>query len=499
MKISKSKSSLVFGFLALFITGIGFFNLQSASKQRQNSVNLSEKSLPSVSRVNEIKINVTQFRLAELDYVFSTDADKRAALTATMEERLQNIFIYKKTYEPLLETEAEKALFDQFVTSWDKYVELHEKVIATANQKNQAEADALVDIGEPLFETMSSVLLKLSNQHFDAAIEATTLAGISYDRAKWLLGGLVALSVVLVLMGGAYIRYESQRQLGPIAVATGQSSEKIFGSVEVLVSSTSSLSESATESAASLEETVAAMEELAALVKVNTATAQRAATLSLESQNSVSRGQEQIQFMIENIKDVHKSSSKITEILVLIEDIAFQTNLLALNAAVEAARAGEHGKGFAVVAEAVRSLAQNSAKSAKEIGELIHISSNKTDRGVKIATESEKSLREIVESVGGVAGLIQDIAAAAQEQHLGINQITIALTQIDQAIQLNVSSTEKISGLSSDMQQQSMSLGSLADNLREFAGIKSQAEFDPDHDVSQIDKNSGSHHTLKAS
>lgn len=490
---------MVFGFLALVILGIGFFNLQSASKQRQNSINLSEKSLPSVSRVNEIKINVTQFRLAELGYAHSANTDKRVRLSAMMEEKLQNLFIYKKTYEPLLETEAEQAQFEQFVTTWDKYVELHEKVMAAANQSKLAEADELVNSGEPLMETMNVVLLKLSNQHFDAAIEATTLAGISYDRAKWLLGGLVAFSVVLVLLAGAFIRYESQKQLGPLAVATGQFSEKIFASVEVLVSSTSSLRQSATESAASLEETVASMEELAALVKVNTATAQQAATLSVASQNSVTRGQEQIQFMIENIKDIHKSSSKITEILVLIEDIAFQTNLLALNAAVEAARAGEHGKGFAVVAEAVRSLAKNSAKSAKEIGELIHISIDKTDRGVKIATESEKSLREIVESVGSVAGLIRDIAAAAQEQHLGINQITIALTQIDRAIQSNVSSTEKISGLSSDMQQQSLSLDSLAVNLREFAGIKPQIGFDPDHDIRQIDKNSGTNHTLKAS
>lgn len=500
MRISKSKSGLIFGVLALFIAAIGFFNLKTASLQRGSAVLLSENSLPSVSRVNEIKLNVTRLRLAELDYVSTSDLDKRAALKLVFEECLQNIFIYKKTYEPLLENSPDQLKqFEKFATEWDKYSAVHEKIVAAADKNSHEEAEASIDSSDPLFESMSTIATVLSNYHFDAAIERTKLAGVDYETSKWLLGSFSALSVILVLLGGAFVRKESQNQLGPMAVATTVSSEKIMASVDVLVNSTYSLNEGATESAASLEETVAAMEELASLVKVNSETAQRAAALSVESQASVAVGQTQIQGMIENIKDVYQSSKKISEILILIEDIAFQTNLLALNAAVEAARAGEHGKGFAVVADAVRSLAQNSSKSAKEISQLINISSEKTENGMKIAASSEKSLNEIVTSVSRVSNLIQDISSAAQEQHLGINQITTALTQIDQAIQLSVASTENISGLSNDLQHQAMTLGSLAVNLREFAAIKDSPKLVPDQDVLRIDNGPTKNQTLKAS
>lgn len=500
MKISKSKSNIIFGALALFIAAIGFFTSKTTTAQRSSAVALSENSLPSVSTVNEIKFNVTKLRLAELDYISSPDLDKRSALKLVFEECFQNIFIYKKTYEPLIESNpAQLAQLEQFSTAWEKYSEIHEKIVAAADRNNRDEADAALDSADQLFESMSSITTALANHHFNTAIERTKLAGDTYQTAKWLLGSFSALSVILVLLGGAYIRRESQNQLGPVAIATSDSSGKIMAGVDVLATTMQSLSEGATESAASLQETVASMEELNALVKVNSETAQRAAALSVESQASVSNGQTQIQGMIENIKDVYQSSKKISEILILIEDIAFQTNLLALNAAVEAARAGEHGKGFAVVADAVRSLAQNSSKSAKEINELIKISSEKTEHGIKIAAASEKSLNEIVASVSLVSGLIQNISSAAQEQHLGINQITTALTQIDQAIQMSVASTENISGLSTDLQHQALNLDGLAANLREFAALKESVTEPEEQPVSRIEKQGANNRNLKAS
>lgn len=501
MKISKSKSSLIFGFLAVFIAAIGVFNLRSALNLRGTALELSEVSLPSVSRVSEIKLNATAFRLAELDYLVARDTDTRAALRLTFETIQQNLFIYGKTYQALIKNDVQQKQYDQFSSAWEKYTELHEKLIDAIDKDKKEDAQNMVDTGDGVYESISKIMSGLADEHFNLAVKSNEEAGKVYDREKWMLGSFSLISVILVFLGGIYIRRESQNQLGPIAQATGVSSENILSSVGVLVNSTETLSQGATESASSLLETLASMEELTSLVKVNSETAQKAAHLSVESQRSVTKGQGQIQAMIENIKDVYQSSKKITEILVLIEDIAFQTNLLALNAAVEAARAGDQGKGFAVVADAVRSLAQNSSTSAKEIGDLIRISSQKTERGMQLANESEKSLNDIVTSVSSVTGLIQGISSAAQEQNIGISQISIALSQIDQSIQSNAASTQSISGLSVQLHDQAVTLGTLADNLREFSGAQktTHAKVQEDQDGQQVDSSGANHDNRRAS
>ncbi len=268
MEISKSKASFVFGFLAIFIAGIGFFSMLSASNLRGTALELSDLALPSVSRVGEIKLNATLFRLAELDYLVAGDADTRAALKTSFDQYSQNLFIYCKSYEGLARTESQQKQYDEFVTTWDKYTSTHDKLLENIDAKKMDEDTAAIDSSDAFFDTANKALANLSDDHF----------------------------------------------------------------------------------------TVAAMKELTSLVQVNSETAQKATALYVRSQESVSKGQSQIQAIIENIKDIYQSSRKISEILILIQHIAFQTNLLALNAAVEAVRAGEQGKGFAVVADAVRSL-----------------------------------------------------------------------------------------------------------------------------------------------
>jgi methyl-accepting chemotaxis protein len=462
---------MAFAVLVIVMAVAGVISLQTAIYQRTASSEISETWLPSVTKSGEINLNVTRFRLAELDLVMAEDKDSQAAIKSRMEEYQQNLFIYLKVFEPLIRGEKQKKLFEEFSSLWDKYLEVHEKLLAAADAGRKEEAIQLLNSTDSQFENLSHNLSELSDESFTAGTKASEMAGQSFQTGKWISISLSASSMIIILMVGFLIRRDVRQRLGPIAVSTAESAMEVQNRVNILVHSSEQLSKVSVDSAASLEETVASMEELTAAVRVNAAHAKEAAELSQKSQSSVSQGQMNIQMMIENIKEVHQSSKKIGDILVLIEDISFQTNLLALNAAVEAARAGEQGRGFAVVADAVRSLAQKSAESAKEISQLITTSTQKTEMGVQYATRSEQSLAEIVDSVGKVGSLIQEISAAAQEQDAGISQVSMALSQIDQAIQGNASNTLAVSESSKSFQTLAESLNLMALRLNEFSGV----------------------------
>ncbi len=230
--------------------------------------------------------------------------------------------------------------------------------------------------------------------------------------------------------------------------------------------SSQSVAEGATEQASSLEEISASMTEISAQAKTNARNAEQAKKLAEETFNAASEGNKRMEQMMAAISDINNSSSEISKIIKVIEEIAFQTNLLALNAAVEAARAGVHGKGFAVVAEEVRNLAQRSAKAATQTTELIEGSVQKASRGKQIAMDTEKALLNIIEGVKGSMTVITEIAAASVEQMGGIEQTTTALEQIDKVTQANTASAEESAATSEQLSAQSSYLLKLVNSFK---------------------------------
>jgi methyl-accepting chemotaxis protein len=219
-----------------------------------------------------------------------------------------------------------------------------------------------------------------------------------------------------------------------------------------------SLSKRTEDQASSLEETASSMAQIIATVQQNTENARQASDLAFDAKKQAEQGGEVVDAAISAMTEISKSSQKITEIIRVIDEISFQTNLLALNAAVEAARAGEHGRGFAVVATEVRNLAQRSAAAAKEIKGLIEDSVTKVEEGTKFVNKSGKTLNKIVIAVKKVSEFITEIAAASQEQSLGIQQINKAIVQMDETTQKNASLVEEAAIASSTMKEQAQSL-----------------------------------------
>lgn len=208
------------------------------------------------------------------------------------------------------------------------------------------------------------------------------------------------------------------------------------------------------EQAASLEETAASMEELASTVKQNADNARQANQLAANAESVAQRGGDAVDQVVNTMRAISQSSVKIAEIVSVIESIAFQTNILALNAAVESARAGEQGKGFAVVAGEVRTLAQRSAQAAREIKQLISESVERVNAGSGQADAAGTTMQEIVASVKRVTDIMGEIAAASQEQSSGIDQVNLAVSQMDQVTQQNASLVEQAAAAAASLEEQ---------------------------------------------
>ena len=210
--------------------------------------------------------------------------------------------------------------------------------------------------------------------------------------------------------------------------------------------------------AASLEETAASMEELTATVRQNTDSARAASALADAALDATRHGGGVVDSVIDRMRGIAQSSGRIAEIISVIDGIAFQTNILALNAAVEAARAGEQGRGFAVVAGEVRSLAQRSAQSAKEIKALIEESVAQIDGGSELVERAGDAMRTVSASITRVAQTMSEITAASVEQSVGIEQVNQAVTQMDQLTQQNAALVEEVAAAAASLNEQTAHL-----------------------------------------
>ncbi len=250
-------------------------------------------------------------------------------------------------------------------------------------------------------------------------------------------------------------------QLSSIVGQIQNATDAVHNASSEIASGTTDLSDRTEQAASNLQETAASTEEMSATVRQNAESSKSANTLADTANETASRGGDIVQRAVVAMSGIEDSAQKITDIIGVIDEIAFQTNLLALNASVEAARAGEAGKGFAVVAQEVRQLAQRSAQAASDIKTLIQNSNGQVKDGVKLVNEAGDALGEIVGSIGEVAGIIQSISSASQEQAAGVQEINSSIASMDEMTQQNSALVEESTAAARNLSDQATQLSEL--------------------------------------
>ena len=273
------------------------------------------------------------------------------------------------------------------------------------------------------------------------------------------------------------LKDDSNRTIEKLKEIVGQikdATDTINTAASEIAAGNSDLSQRTEEQASSLEETASSMEELTSTVKQNAENAKQANQLAIGASDVAGKGGAVVNQVVVTMDSINESSRKIVDIISVIDGIAFQTNILALNAAVEAARAGEQGRGFAVVAGEVRNLAQRSAAAAKEIKTLIGDSVEKVQGGSKLVAQAGQTMEEIVTSIRRVTDIMSEITAASVEQSAGIEQVNLAITQMDEVTQQNAALVEEAAAAAESLEEQAQNLSASVSTFRLAANVKAQ-------------------------
>ena len=495
---------LAVAFIAILLLTVitGVYAVTQLDKVNTSTKDIATNWLPSTRILGEVDAALNEYRRAEIQHVLAVDPAGVAENDKRLQTARKRIDDALAAYEPTISSAEERALFDALKSMASAHYASNAKLLplSQGGEAQHEPAKAFLN-GESrtTFRVMAGAIAKLVALNGEGADQAYQSSQQVFAASlRWVIG----LLVVAIAIASFLAVWITRLITGPIGqagaaasqIAGGELSQRLhvtgadetaqlLHTLEAMRSSLSSVvsrvrhgsdavsmasSEIAqgnhdlsarTESQASaLEQTAASMEQLSATVRQNADSAREANQLALQASTVAVAGGEVVGQVVETMKGIHEASRKISDIIGVIDGIAFQTNILALNAAVEAARAGEQGRGFAVVAGEVRNLAGRAASAAKEIKQLIATSVERTERGTALVNQAGTTMTEVVGAIRRVTAIVGEISAASSEQSAGVSQVGEAVTQIDLVTQQNAALVEEMAASASSLKAQALEL-----------------------------------------
>lgn len=346
----------------------------------------------------------------------------------------------------------------------------HEELVAAIDKQ---QFDQVQKISEERVQPRAQEIMAesqiLVKQQTEATNQATQRASGRSQAAYWIIGALIAVTVLVAAALWLMLR-RSNGLLKGLAAEMADGAAQVAAAASQVAQASQSLAQAASEQAATLEETGASSQHLAGMTRDNLGRTQEAAQSVQVSAQQIEATNDTLETMVSSMQEITASSGKISRIIKVIDEIAFQTNILALNAAVEAARAGEAGMGFAVVADEVRNLAQRCAQAAKDTAELIEDSIEKSNGGQAKLSEVVAAIRAITESSARIKTLVEKVSHSSMEQSRSIEQISTSVGQMQRVTQSTAANAEESAASSEQMSAQAEAMKGAVDRLYMLIG-----------------------------
>ncbi len=495
MKVSVK---LLAGFIivALIAGGIGIIGVVNINTVNDLDTELYEKMTAPLGELVGIANSYQNIRSSVRDIILAGDATQISTYENSIKDNSSSFDSILNTFAESLLTDEGKALVEDLQTEKADYmVNVTEIVNFVKSSKIPEATGVLHGTAKTAADKVDAALQAITDSKLSLAKQASDNNDKTAQSSTFLTIVLLIAGMVIAIALGIFISFtiskpvknlmevaekvaggdlnvvvdiDAKDEIGALAAAFRKmtdnlnevmsnisiASEQVSSGSRQVSDSSMALSQGATEQASSVEELTASLEEISSQTKQNANSANQANELAEAAKSNAVQGNAQMKEMLKSMDEINDSSSNISKIIKVIDEIAFQTNILALNAAVEAARAGQHGKGFAVVAEEVRNLAARSANAAKETTAMIEGSIKKVEGGTKIANETAIALNKIVDGISKVATLVSDIAVASNEQASGIAQINQGIMQVSQVVQTNSATSEESAAASEELASQ---------------------------------------------
>jgi methyl-accepting chemotaxis protein len=494
----------IVGLLLIFLVIQGVVLWSVCNQGMSATSGLVSEGLPSLRHMASLRENLVSYRLRsyELMFVPETERSAKGGQADALDKQNRELLGKLKQLFPEGEGFKRAAAFEGCLTN---YVQAMgrlrgqlDKDFTGAMQALDKEIPALVKVLDDAAEQFTEHCATFASSRASQTVERFA----TIRKAVWGLGSasiaFAALVAVLVTLSSSRI----QKALTHLVERLARTSDQVHGSANLVAGASQNLAEGAGKQAASLEETSASLEEMASMTKRNAENAKGAKESANQSRNAAQEGAETTHRMSESMEQIQASgqamrsamnevkaaNNEVSKIIKTIDEIAFQTNILALNAAVEAARAGEAGLGFAVVADEVRNLAQKSAVAARDTANKIESAIERSERGTKLSEQMAESLKAvsqqaklmetsltgIVEKAQQVDAMVADIATASVEQNQGIEQVNLAVTEMDKVTQSNAASAEESASASTDLRTQAADMLDIVTEISQLAGCGQQ-------------------------